>query len=94
MLLAPHHGSATSSSQEFIEAVNPSIIIVSAGKNGRRYYPDPANLAHWQQRGILTFITRDQGTITCTTDGYALGCSSWLEEKQPGNRKEIQIRSQ
>ncbi len=94
VLLAPHHGSATSSSQEFIEAVNPSIIIVSAGKNGRRYYPDPANLAHWQQRGILTFITRDQGTITCTTDGYALGCSSWLEEKQPGNRKEIQIRSQ
>jgi len=75
VLKAAHHGSITSNSKAFIAAVNPSFIIVSAGKSGQEHYPAPANLAFWQTQHIQTFITRDQGTITCTTDGSTLNCT-------------------
>ena len=78
VLLAPHHGSATSNSKQFIAAVNPSLIVVSAGKTGQAHYPAPANLAFWKKQHIQTRITRDQGTITCTTDGNKLDCSDYV----------------
>jgi competence protein ComEC len=33
MLKSPHHGSKTSSSQGFLESVNPQIVVISAGKD-------------------------------------------------------------
>jgi competence protein ComEC len=74
VLLAPHHGSSTSSSSAFIDAVDPALIIVSAGKYGKKYYPTPANLAAWTERGIPVVVTWDQGTISCATDGDGLRC--------------------
>jgi competence protein ComEC len=81
VLLAPHHGSATSNSSSFIAAVGPSIIIVSAGKGGKAHYPAPANLAAWKAQGITTYITREQGTITCSTDGSRLQCSTFVQQQ-------------
>ncbi len=77
VLLAAHHGSATSNSPSFLGAVDPSIIIVSAGKNGQAHYPAPKNNALWKQKEIQINITRDQGTITCTTDGRDLQCRGY-----------------
>ncbi len=77
MLLAAHHGSATSNSKQFIAAVDPAVMVVSAGKNGQLYYPAPVNLVFWQQENIRTYITRDQGTVTCSTDGGALECKGY-----------------
>ncbi|MCI5124087.1 MAG: ComEC/Rec2 family competence protein, partial [Candidatus Electrothrix sp. AR5] len=74
VLLAPHHGSSTSSSPVFIDTVDPALIIVSAGKNGKKYYPTPANLAAWTERGIPVAVTREQGTVSCATDGEELEC--------------------
>ena len=83
VLLAAHHGSATASSPSFIKAVTPSLIVVSAGKNGKKYYPDPLNIAAWQQERITTYITRDQGTITCLTDGEELDCTPYEQKYNP-----------
>ena len=77
VLLACHHGSATASSKPFIAAVRPQLIVVSAGKFGKEHYPFPANLAYWQHQHIPVRITRNQGTITCTTDGNFLSCSDY-----------------
>ncbi|MBW2329329.1 MAG: MBL fold metallo-hydrolase, partial [Deltaproteobacteria bacterium] len=82
VLLAPHHGSATSNSKQYITAVNPSLIVVSAGKTGQAHYPAPANLAFWKKQHIQTYITRDQGTITCTTDGSKLDCTEYADNYQ------------
>ncbi|MCW5211856.1 DNA internalization-related competence protein ComEC/Rec2 [Desulfobulbus sp. TB] len=80
VLLAPHHGSSTSSSPAFIDAVAPELIVVSAGKSayGKRYYPSSVNLAAWTERKIPLAVTRDQGTITCTTDGMGLRCRDFV----------------
>ncbi|MCI5148923.1 MAG: DNA internalization-related competence protein ComEC/Rec2, partial [Candidatus Electrothrix sp. MAN1_4] len=74
VLLAPHHGSNTSSSAGFIDAVNPALILVSAGRYGKKYYPGSNNLAAWTKRKIPFAVTRDQGTIRCATDGDQLNC--------------------
>jgi len=39
ILIAPHHGSKTSSSFDFLRAVDPVAIIVSSGKNNRFGFP-------------------------------------------------------
>lgn len=77
VLLAAHHGSETSNSPSFLSTVDPSIIIVSAGKSGQAHFPAPKNLLLWKQKKIQTYITRDDGTITCTTDGKALECRAY-----------------
>jgi competence protein ComEC len=74
ILLAPHHGSSTSSSPAFIDAVDPALIIVSAGKYGKKHYPAPKNLAAWTEQGIPVAVTREQGTISCATDGEEVRC--------------------
>ena len=87
VLLAPHHGSATSNSKQFITAVNPSLIVVSAGKTGQAHYPAPANLAFWKKQHIQTRITRNQGTITCSTDGNKLDCTDYSDKYQSSKEK-------
>ncbi|MCI5211249.1 MAG: DNA internalization-related competence protein ComEC/Rec2, partial [Candidatus Electrothrix sp. ATG2] len=74
VLLSPHHGSRTSSSPAFLDAVDPALVIVSAGKYGKKYYPAPVNIAAWSERSIPVAVTRDQGTISCATEGDQLRC--------------------
>ena len=74
VLTAAHHGSITSNSKAFVTAVHPSVIIVSAGKSGQAHYPAPKNRVFWQTHHIQTFITRDQGSISCSTNGSEFSC--------------------
>ncbi len=69
LLLAPHHGSSGSGSSEFIDQVDPEIILVSAGNNSRKMYLDEGNLATWRGEGRTVLTTPDSGTITCLSDG-------------------------
>ncbi len=75
VLLAAHHGSKTSTGEEFLTGVNPQRIVVSAGRSARQeHFPAPLNLVRWQARKIPVLITRGQGTVTCKTDGVCVKC--------------------
>jgi len=52
LLLAPHHGSKTSSTPEFLAAVSPSIAIFQVGFRNRYRHPHPAVLARYRSRGV------------------------------------------
>ncbi len=52
LLLVPHHGSKTSSTPEFLDAVRPSIAIVQAGYRNRFQHPVPEVMARYQERSI------------------------------------------
>ncbi len=52
LLLVPHHGSKTSSSEAFLDAVQPRIALVQAGYRNRYGHPAPAVMARYAQRGI------------------------------------------
>ncbi|WP_428422979.1 DNA internalization-related competence protein ComEC/Rec2 [Methylibium sp.] len=52
VLLVPHHGSKTSSSPAFLDAVAPRVAVVQAGYRNRFGHPAPEVLARYAERGI------------------------------------------
>ncbi|MEJ8839086.1 DNA internalization-related competence protein ComEC/Rec2 [Ramlibacter sp. AN1133] len=57
VLLVPHHGSRTSSSQAFLEAVRPWAALVQAGYRNRFGHPAPAVQHRYQERGIVLALS-------------------------------------
>ena len=56
-LLVPHHGSATSSTQAFLEAVDPSVAVVQAGYRNRFGHPKPDVMKRYSDLGVLVVQT-------------------------------------
>jgi competence protein ComEC len=52
LMLVPHHGSRTSSSAAFLDAVSPRLAIVQAGYRSRFGHPAPDVMARYAERGI------------------------------------------
>jgi competence protein ComEC len=52
VLLAPHHGSRTSSSPAFLDAVAPQLAVFQVGYRNRYRHPNPAVLERYLARGI------------------------------------------
>lgn len=63
VLYVPHHGSTTSSSPSFLDAVQPAVAVVSAGAFNAFGHPNPAVLARYRQRQIPVFNTAVHGAI-------------------------------
>jgi beta-lactamase superfamily II metal-dependent hydrolase len=64
-----HHGSKTSSSAKFISNVNPSVGILSYGKNNSYGHPHAAIEARLENVGAKTYKTAVHCDITVATDG-------------------------
>ncbi len=62
-LLSPHHGSITSNSPEFLQAVSPTWLIVSAGKGGQKFFPHPHLHNDCAQLGIKLLTIPQFGTL-------------------------------
>jgi competence protein ComEC len=75
VLKSPHHGSKTSSSEVFLEAVNPQVVVISVGKDNDFGHPSPEVLERYAERGLTVFRTDQDGTIEFSTDGERL----WVE---------------
>ncbi len=63
ILIAAHHGSISSSSKEFITAVAPSTIIVSAGRYEQYKHPAKAHIKSWLANKIKVLNTHNLGTV-------------------------------
>ena len=74
VLKAAHHGSATSSSQAFLNAVAPEAVVVSAGRENKFGHPSPEvveRLAAVVGEGGL-YVTAERGPVRFATDGERL----------------------
>jgi competence protein ComEC len=67
---APHHGSAGSSSPEFVDAVRPAAVIFSAGKRNPFGHPAPVVVERYRAAGAALFSTADDGAVVVDTDGH------------------------
>jgi competence protein ComEC len=81
LLKIPHHGSASSSTQAFLERVKPSYAILSAGERNIGRLPHPEVLRRYERMGTRIFRTDKHGAITVVTDGERIEVKTFLENK-------------
>ncbi|MFZ1343833.1 DNA internalization-related competence protein ComEC/Rec2 [Thiothrix eikelboomii] len=63
VVLVPHHGSKTSSSIKFLQALTPKLAIVSSGYLNRFHHPHPKIVERYQAQGIELLNTAATGAI-------------------------------
>lgn len=84
VLKVAHHGSRTSSSEEFLEQVKPEYAIISCGQNND--YGHPHQEVVDRLKGVKIYRTDEEGTILVTSDGENLEFES-LNINLDGNSK-------
>jgi competence protein ComEC len=62
-VLAPHHGSRSSSSAEFVRATNPVYVLYAAGWANRYGFPASDVDLRWRAAGVIPLSTARRGTI-------------------------------
>ena len=68
LLKVAHHGSKNSTSEEFLQMIDPTIAVISCGKNNRYGHPHEETLERLSEADILWFCTKDYGAITVSVD--------------------------
>jgi len=63
VVIVPHHGSATSSTAKFVNAVAPDVAIVSAAYRNRWNFPRPEVRRRWLDVGARVLVTGEKGAI-------------------------------
>jgi len=86
---AGHHGSRTSSNQNFLNAVTPIYAVISCGEDNTYGYPHAEVLNNFRSMGVEVFRTDEQGSIIATSDGDEItwNCSpseSWQAGEPTG----------
>lgn len=76
VLKVGHHGSSSSSSEEFIRAVSPSYAVISCGRNNVYGHPDKSVKELLSSFGTEIFVTSEKGTVVFATDGKTLDIST------------------
>ena len=66
VLLAPHHGSSTSNSRDFIKFVQPKICVISCGESNRFGFPHSETLKNLSDARCRIYRTDKSGAITIT----------------------------
>ncbi|KXO17074.1 DNA internalization competence protein ComEC/Rec2-like protein [Clostridiales bacterium KA00134] len=66
ILKVAHHGSNTSTSQEFLEKVRPKIAVISCGYKNSYGHPSELVLANLKNENVKTFVTAYDGEIKMT----------------------------
>ena len=98
VLKAGHHGRRSSSTREFVAAVNPSVVLINAGnnvqKNNPKGSPHRRPLEIFMAQGVNSkniFCTQWNGSITITSDGKTFSVKpennidwveSWINKKR------------
>lgn len=67
-----HHGSNTSSGQNFVDRVNAKYAIISVGSDNNYNHPNMNIVNRWENSGAKVYRTDLSGTIIAITDGNAL----------------------
>jgi len=66
VLVVPHHGSRTSSTAAFLDAVHPDVALISVGYRNRFHHPAAGVVARYRERGIVLRRTDEEGALRIT----------------------------
>jgi len=68
----PHHGSRTSSTQEFVDSVGARYAVISVGRHSRFGHPHREVVDRWRATGATVITTGERGMVSVSTDGSDL----------------------
>lgn len=77
-LKVPHHGSKTSSTQAFVDAVTPRVAVISVGEGNSYGLPNAETIDRYRAKGIRLFRTDRAGAVTALTDGHTLAVHEFV----------------
>ncbi|MBN1918710.1 MAG: DNA internalization-related competence protein ComEC/Rec2 [Verrucomicrobia bacterium] len=86
ILKVPHQGSKRSSTEEFLDAVRPSLAIITADRYRMHLHPAPETVERYVRRGITVLRTDDHGAITLRLDGDRFWVWTMLKPEAPAPR--------
>jgi competence protein ComEC len=79
ILIAPHHGSRTSSTPEFVRAVSPGLTVFSVGSRNRFGHPHPAVSARYRRAGSRMLRTDISGAVLIDMNPAGVDVQNWRE---------------
>lgn len=77
VLIASHHGSRTASSWDFLQAAQPSWVVVSAGYRNRYRHPAAPVWQRYQDIGAHRLRTDRDGAVTFVLKGSEIQVQTW-----------------
>lgn len=77
LLKSAHHGSRFSNSEEWLDAVNPQITVISYGKDNRYGHPHEETIERLRERKIKVIGTGQDGSVFFHTDGEKVSWRCW-----------------
>jgi len=86
ILKAGHHGSVTSSSEDFLNGITPEIALISVGARNKFGHPSPEILSRLSGRGVVVHRTDREGALMYETDGETWKHIEWYDRN--GHEKE------
>lgn len=76
VLKISHHGSISSTTSKFLQAVSPAYAVISVGAGNDYNHPHPVILDRLAKSGVITLRTDQRGTIVFETDGKVVNYST------------------
>ncbi len=73
-----HHGSRTSSIQEFVNAAHAKLAVISVGRESPFSHPHAEVVERWRNSGAKVLTTGERGTVSVSTDGRDLQMKTFL----------------
>ena len=81
VLIAPHHGSKTSSTEPFVQAVGPQLVIFGAAWRSHYGHPRPEVVQRYRDVGAKALVTGVEGAVRIWRDeDGAISTASWRRE--------------
>ncbi len=77
ILKVTHHGSKTSSSEKFLDFVEPDMAVISVGQSNKFGHPRQEILKRLEERDIKIIRTDLQGAVILKTDGKNISIQAW-----------------
>jgi competence protein ComEC len=97
ILIAPHHGSKSSSSLDFIRSVSPAMVIFAAGYRNRYHFPAQQVVSRYAKSGTQMYVTGLEGAISLDVHpqlgigdvrGYRTTAGKYWNHKPPKLRQD------
>jgi competence protein ComEC len=79
ILKVAHHGSKTSSIEQFVEATRPAVAIISVGRSSIFGHPNKDVVERWRAGGAQVMTTGEKGTISLVVDGRSINVETFVK---------------